>query len=97
MAAAGAGDSLAIQVVESAGVALGSSLAFLINVSDPEAAVVGGGLGMAGGLYWKSLVNSTRRHIWAEAERSLPILQAGLGDDAGLIGAALSGVRQRRP
>ena len=96
VSAAATGDPVAIQIVESAGEALGSGLAFLINVLDPEAVVVGGGLGVAGGLYWKSLVDSTRRHIWAEAERSLPILQAGLGADAGLIGAALAGARQHR-
>ncbi|HVN79529.1 MAG TPA: ROK family protein [Terriglobia bacterium] len=44
MSAAGDGDTVAVRVVESASEALGSSLAFLINVLDPEAVVVGGGL-----------------------------------------------------
>ena len=45
-------------------------------------------LGMAGGLYWRSFVESTRRHIWADTSRALPLLPAALGVDAGLIGAA---------
>ena len=87
-ATAASGDAIAKHVVESSGFALGKSAAFLVNVLDPEAIVVGGGLGLAGGLYWDSFVNATRTHIWSEVSRDLPIVQAQLGTDAGLIGAA---------
>jgi glucokinase len=59
-------------------------------VLDPEAIIVGGGLGLAGGLYWERFVASTREHIYADNARDLPILRAALGTDAGLIGAAAS-------
>jgi glucokinase len=88
LAAAAAGDQAALAVVESAGAALGVSVAWLVNVLDPQAIVVGGGLGLAGGRYWDSFVAATREHIWAEGSRDLPILMAALGRDAGLIGAA---------
>ncbi|HET9223737.1 MAG TPA: ROK family protein [Roseiflexaceae bacterium] len=88
LAAAAAGDQAALAVVESAGAALGVSVAWLVNVLDPQAIVVGGGLGLAGGRYWDSFVAATREHIWAESSRDLPILMAALGRDAGLIGAA---------
>jgi glucokinase len=91
MEAANMGNAEARTVVESAGQALGVSLGWLVNVLDPEAIVAGGGLGSAGGLYWESLVASTRKHVWAEASRSLPIITAQLGAEAGLIGAALAG------
>ena len=87
-AAARAGDAAAVKVVKSAGEALGNSVAFLVNVMDPEAIVVGGGLGSAGGLYWDSFTASTRAHIWAENSRALPILPAAMGPDSGMIGAA---------
>ena len=87
-------DIRAVQVVKSAGEALGVSIAFLVNVLDPQAVIVGGGLGLAGGLYWSSFVKSTRDHIWAEAARTLPILPAMLGNDAGLIGAAAAVLRR---
>jgi glucokinase len=90
LAAAAAGEPNAVQIVRSAGVALGSSVAFLVNTLDPEAVVVGGGLGLAGGLYWDAFLVATRAHIWAEAARDLPILPASLGVDAGTIGAALT-------
>jgi glucokinase len=86
--AAARNDPAAIQVVQSAGEALGNSVGFLINILDPEAVIVGGGLGLTGGLYWSSFVASTRKHIWSDATRDLPILPALLGTDAGLIGAA---------
>jgi glucokinase len=92
VAAAEAGDPGARQVIESAGEALGVSVAWLINVLDPEALVVGGGLGLAGGAYWERFVAATRAHIWAESTRDLPILTAALGPDAGLIGAAAASV-----
>ncbi len=89
LAAASAGDPIAVDMMRSAGDALGNAVGFLVNVMDPEAVVVGGGLGQAGGLYWQSFVDSTRRHIWAEGSRGLPILHGAFGNDAGFIGAAV--------
>ena len=94
-AAVAVGDPAASEVVRSAGEALGNTIGFLVNVLDPEAVIVGGGLGQAGGLYWESLVNSTRAHIWAGNSRDLAILPAALGPDAGIIGAAAT-IWQRR-
>jgi glucokinase len=88
LAAVTTGDRAAMTVVQSAGEALGVSVAWLVNVLDPEAVVVGGGLGSAQGLYWDSFVASARAHIWSDTNRDLPILQAVLGPDAGIVGAA---------
>ncbi|MBZ5654880.1 MAG: ROK family protein [Acidobacteriia bacterium] len=88
VAAAAAGDGIAEQILRSAGSALGNSVGFLINVLDPAAVIVGGGLGLAGGLYWESFVDSTRRHVWSAVSKTLPIVKAELGSEAGLIGAA---------
>ncbi len=88
LAATVGNDQDARAVVESGAESLGSSIGFLVNVVDPEAIIIGGGLGTAPGPYWERLVQSTRDHIWADETRELPILQASLGPDAGLIGAA---------
>lgn len=88
LVAAAAGDPAAVAVVRSAGEALGNGVGFLVNVLDPAAVVVGGGLGLAGGLYWECFVAATRAHVWSEATRALPILPAALGADSGFIGAA---------
>ena len=90
LAAASAGDQAAVKIVATAGEALGASVGWLVNVLDPEAVIVGGGLGTTGGLYWDSFVAATSAHIWADTSRAIPILMAALGPDAGLIGAAVA-------
>ena len=67
---------------------MGSALAWLVNVLDPAATILGGGLGLAGGLYWESAVATARAHIYADESRMLPIVHAACGADAGIIGAA---------
>ena len=86
--AAAEGDPIAQEVVRSAGAALGNTAGFLVNVLDPQALIVGGGLGLARGTYWDSFVTSTRKHIWSDVSRDMPIVSAALGADAGLVGAA---------
>lgn len=95
LAAVTVGDAVAVDVVKSAGHALGVSIGWLVNVLDPEAVIIGGGLGTAGGLYWDSLVASTRQHTWPDSSRTLPIIPAALGADAGLIGAAVTVFNQQ--
>ncbi|MCW5982227.1 MAG: ROK family protein [Bryobacteraceae bacterium] len=88
LAAAAAGDRAAFEVVARGAEALGAGAGWLVNTLDPEAVIVGGGLGLAGGLFWEKFEESTRRHIWADGARDLPVRTGALGVDAGLIGAA---------
>jgi glucokinase len=92
--AANEGEPVAVQIVESAADALGSSVGWLVNVLDPEAIVVGGGLGLARGRFRERLIAATRGHIWNPVARELPFVSAALGADAGLIGAALTADRR---
>lgn len=87
--AAAAGDERAREILLTAGAALGTTTGLLINVLDPQAIIVGGGLGLAGGLYWDSFMSATRAHTWADAARRIPIRTAALAD-AGLLGAGLN-------
>ena len=86
--AARAGDSLALQCLETAGKWLGIALAYYIDINNPDRIIIGGGVGLAG-----ELLSGPARRI--AQERSLPtnaqavqILQAGLVADSGVIGAA---------
>lgn len=96
LSAAAAGDVDAQSVVRAAGQALQASVALLVNVLDPEAVILGGGLGVSQGSYWDEFLEATRRHIWSEVHRDLPILRAETGLDAGLIGAAYSSLNPNR-
>ena len=89
--AAAADDGDAIHIIESAARALGKNIAQLANIFDPAVIVLGGGLGLATGLYRDTLVASVRQQIWHEPVRDLPIVPAALGTSAGLIGAASRG------
>jgi glucokinase len=95
--AAAAGDPVAVAIVREAGDALGDAIALLVNALDPEAVVVGGGLGLAGGVYLAGAIDRARRMIWAPEARTLPIMPAGLGVHAGVVGAALSADAARGP
>jgi glucokinase len=91
--AASAGDESASEILRTGGTALGVTAGLLVNVLDPEAIVVGGGLGICEGLYWDCFVQSNREHIWAEARRNLSIQHAALAEN-GVIGAAMNFWRQ---
>ena len=82
-------DASAREAVAAAGAALGAGIAEMVNLLDPAAVVVGGGLGAAGGSYWESAVAEARERIWADVARDVPLLRSRIGPDAGLIGAAL--------
>jgi glucokinase len=88
------GDAVAERVVNSASQALGSQVGLLVNTLDPQAVVIGGGLGLSGGTYWANFIRSTREHIWSHLHRELPVLRAETGSNAGWVGAALSAARE---
>lgn len=90
LAAASGGDLQAISIVRQGAQALGGAIGWAVNVLDPEAVILGGGLGLAEGLYRDALIASIRRHIWWEGHRQLPILPAATGTQAGFLGAALA-------
>ncbi len=45
------------------------------EVLDPEAVVIGGGLGLSGGAYWESMIASARKTIWSDKHRDVPIVR----------------------
>jgi glucokinase len=92
---AASGDLQARNIVASAGTALGAAIANLVNILDPETVVIGGGLGLAAGLYRESIEGSLRGHVWSEFHRDLKIMSAQLGNDAGIVGAAALGSLHR--
>ncbi|MDX1961634.1 MAG: ROK family protein [Pirellulales bacterium] len=93
-AAAAAGDAEAKRILRTASEALESQIGLVVNVVDPAAVIVGGGLGMSEGPYWEGFVAATRRNLWAAAHANLPILRAATGTDAGWLGAAACAARQ---
>ena len=81
------------EIVDCVAAALAGELARLINALDPEAALIGGGLGLAPA-FRERLIERTRPLIYAERTRALDIREAALGRDAGIVGAALAADRR---
>jgi glucokinase len=89
-AAVQGGDAVAIKEVHRAAHFLGLGLGSLINVLGPEAVIIGGGVTGALGEPWIELIRaSARRQILVDPENKITIEQAGLGDNSGILGAAL--------
>ena len=88
--AAHAGDAAAVEILAAAGRWLGVGIASLIAAFDPEIVVLGGGAMQAGHLLLEPAVAAAGDRLVGRGFRTLaPIVPAGLGDDAGLVGAAL--------
>lgn len=82
-----AGDEIALQSVRDSASAVGSAIAGVATVLDPEVVVVGGGMASAGELWWSAMESAVRREV-VDALQGLPIRPAELGGEAPLIGAA---------
>jgi predicted NBD/HSP70 family sugar kinase len=66
----------------------GEAIAAVINILDPDAVVIGGGVGNIGLLYAPETREAVRRHLF-NPELRTEFLKPVLGDSAGVFGAAL--------
>ncbi len=83
------GDHLAEKLIDRAIEALGTGVASAINLLDPEAVIIGGGLGVRfGERYMDPLTAEMDKHLFVN-ERPPAIRVASLGDLGGAIGASL--------
>ncbi|MBX7136091.1 MAG: ROK family protein [Fimbriimonadaceae bacterium] len=80
-------DPVSSDTLESLYSNFGRALAVVINLLDPDAIVLGGGVGNVEGLYTRGRTE-VARHVFHPDFRT-PILRPELGDSAGVIGAAL--------
>ena len=83
-----AGEKLAIQTLERLREKFAESIAAVINILDPDAIVLGGGVGNLPLLYEARTRESVLAHIFNKELRTR-ILRPTLGDSAGVFGAAL--------
>jgi glucokinase len=84
------GDPTARQLFNQLGYWLGVGIASLVNIFDPQAVILSGGLITTGDLLLGPTQESFERFVFARPHRKLPPLTpAQMGADAGLIGAAL--------
>lgn len=86
--AALSGDPLSLSVFGSAARYLGIGVVNALHAFDPEILVIGGGVSRAGDLLFGPVRKVINERAMAPY-RNTPVVPAALGDDAGLVGAAV--------
>lgn len=88
LAAAAGGDGLAGRVVDEAACYLGTALANAVLLVGPEAIIIGGGPAQAGEVIIKPICKHLAAALGSWQVKPVSVLQAALGNDAGIVGAA---------
>ena len=82
-------DDLALSVLQETGRILGNAVASVLNLLNVEVVVVGGGVMAAGDLILEPIRDAVQKATLSPALECCHIVPAQLGQDAGIIGAAL--------
>lgn len=83
------GDARAIAAVKQSAEYLAVGLGSALEILNPEIVVIGGGVAAGGELYFGTIRKSIRRYASKASVTGVKIVPAKLGNDAGMIGAAL--------
>ena len=84
-------DAVAIRAARRSARYTGLAIGGVVNLLDPAVVVIGGGVAEALGQRYVDWAREVAcRQILASAARDVPIVASQLGDDAGLLGAALT-------
>ena len=81
-------DRLAREVVREGAFALGAKAAFLINLLDPEAVVIGGGMEDGAEIFLEECLSAIKTFSLSEARSGCKIVMSPLGKKAASLGAA---------
>ena len=82
------GDAVCVELLQRSARLIGHMLATVVNLLNPSLVVIGGGVSGAGNLFLATIRETVYRRSLPLATRALQIELSGLGEDAGVIGAA---------
>ncbi len=82
------GDALAVEVVREAGKRLGTRVAYLVNLLNPEMVIIGGGIEQAGIALIEEVKGAVNEWCFEEAASAVKIVPSRLSEDAVALGAA---------
>ncbi len=89
--AAKKGDPDALAVIAETAEYLGAGLAGAVNLLNPEAVIIGGGVADGGAGFVEAVAAEIRKRAFGSATENLRVARATLGNDAGFIGAGILG------
>jgi glucokinase len=84
-------DGLVVDTLTEAGMYLGLGIASAINLINPARVILGGGVIEAVDLLFDIAAKHARREALPTPAKAVEIVRAGLGDNAGVVGAAILG------
>ncbi|OGX51573.1 MAG: hypothetical protein A3G37_02165 [Omnitrophica WOR_2 bacterium RIFCSPLOWO2_12_FULL_46_30] len=87
-------DPLAAELLDRAAKQLGIKLAFLVNLLNPEAVIIGGGLEEAGEIFLNTVRSTVNGWAFEEMASSARIVYSTLGENSVSLGAASLVMRQ---
>lgn len=87
-------DKVAMETIEMAGIGLGTRVAYLINLFNPEVVVIGGGIEKAGELILGPVRKAVRKLAFEEPASKARIIPSRLGEDAVSLGAVALVLRE---
>ncbi|MFC1906372.1 ROK family protein [Chloroflexota bacterium] len=93
--AAQGGDSLAAEVILRAATYLGVGMVNLVNIFNPEMIIIGGGMVKMGAPLLNLARQVVRERAFQLSAQAVQIVPAQLGDDAGVLGAAVFAFQQK--
>ena len=82
-------DTLSIELIEEAGEKIGKSIAFLINIFNPELVIIGGNMSYAGDYLMLPLKSATNKYSMNLVYKDTRFRLSHMGSEAGALGAAM--------
>ena len=85
--AASQGDELSLRIFNEATDHIGIGIANLVNLFNPEMVIIGGGVSLAGDLFFDNIRHVVGQHVIQSSGKDLPIIPVAFGENAALMGA----------
>lgn len=85
-------DEIALEVISETAFYLGTGLAGIVNLLNPETVIIGGGITDGGAGFVEKVSTVVKEKAFSSAIEKLKIEKAHLGNQAGFIGAGLLGI-----
>ena len=82
-------DNLSIELIEEAGEKIGKSIAFLINIFNPELVIIGGNMAQAGDYLMLPLKSATNKYSMNLVYKDTCFRLSQMGGNAGAVGSAM--------
>lgn len=83
------GDKVAEEIWSETGTYIGVALTGVINLLNPEAIIIGGGVAKAGKKLFHSIYETIQKRAMSTHKKNIKVLKAQLGEKAGIIGGAV--------